>query len=114
LIGWTRADPAFAPTISGYMLWSARGIAKQALAQLLDQEHPNEDRLRIREVILACEGVRSTHDLRTRSSSDRVFIEYHLEVDGRVTIDRGHAISDVPETAARHCRSHGSFRAVRH
>ena len=35
LTGWQRADPAFALVISGYMLWSARGIAKKALVQLL-------------------------------------------------------------------------------
>ncbi len=101
LTGWTRADAAFALAISGYMLWNARGIAKKALAQLLDRELPDEDRLRIRQVVLACEGVRSIHDLRTRSSGDRAFIEYHLEVDGRVTVDRGHAIGDVTETAVK-------------
>ena len=42
--GWTRADPAFAFVISGYMLWNAYAIARAALEQLLDRELPNEDR----------------------------------------------------------------------
>jgi ferrous-iron efflux pump FieF len=99
LTGWTRADPAFALAISGYMLWNARAIAKEALAQLLDRELPDNDRQRIKEAILACDGARSVHDLRTRFSGDRTFIEYHLEVDGRETVDRGHAIGDATETA---------------
>jgi ferrous-iron efflux pump FieF len=38
--GWERADPAFALTISRYMLWNSRGIAVDALKQLLDRELP--------------------------------------------------------------------------
>jgi len=99
LTGWTRADPAFALAISGYMLWNAYGIAGQALAQLLDRELSDEDRQRIKAAILTCDGVRGTHDLRTRFSGDRTFIEYHLEVDGRLPVDRGHAIGDATERA---------------
>lgn len=75
--GWERADPAFALTISGYMLWNAREIAKAALVQLLDRELPKEDRQRIRKAVLGCEGARNIHDLRTRFSGDRIFVEYH-------------------------------------
>jgi len=113
LTGWTRADPSFALAISGYMLWNARGIAKEALAQLLDRELPDDERERIKEVILACEGVRSTHDLRTRFSGDRTFIEYHLEVDGRVTVDRGHAIGDATERAVENLLP-GTIEATAH
>jgi len=99
LTGWTRADPAFALAISGYMLWNAYGIAKHALAQLLDRELSDDDRQRIKTAILTCHGVRGTHDLRTRFSGDRTFIEYHVEVDGRLPVDRGHAIGDATERA---------------
>jgi divalent metal cation (Fe/Co/Zn/Cd) transporter len=81
------------------MLWNASHIAREALTQLLDRELPTEDRRRIRDAILACDGVRDVHDLRTRFSGDRTFVEYHLEVDGKVTIDRGHAIGDATEAA---------------
>jgi cation diffusion facilitator family transporter len=97
--GWTRADPAFALAISGYMLWNAYGIAGTALAQLLDRELGDADRQRIKGAILGCDGVRGTHDLRTRFSGDRTFIEYHLEVDGRLPVERGHAIGDATEKA---------------
>jgi ferrous-iron efflux pump FieF len=99
LTGWQRADPAFALVISGYMLWSARGIAKKALVQLLDREIPSKDRQRIIEAVLACAGARSIHDLRTRHAGDRTFVEYHLEVEGRLTVDHGHAIGDATESA---------------
>ncbi len=99
--GWTRADPVFGLGISGYMLWNAYGIAREALEQLLDRELPSEDRRRIKETVRACAGVRDIHDLRTRFSGDRTFVEYHLEVDPGLTVDVGHAIGDATEIAVQ-------------
>jgi cation diffusion facilitator family transporter len=97
--GWERADPVFALAISGYILWNAYHIAQAVLAQLLDRELSNSDRRRIEEVILACPDVRAVHDLRTRHAGDRVFVEFHLEVDEDLTVKRGHAIGDLAEAA---------------
>ena len=65
LTGWTRADPAFALAISGYMLWNAVGIGRDALEQLLDRELPAAERRKIETTVRACSGVRDIHDLRT-------------------------------------------------
>jgi ferrous-iron efflux pump FieF len=99
LTGWTRADPAFALAISLYMIWSAYGIAQQVLTQLLDRELPAPERQRIKTIVLDCEGVRDVHDLRTRYAGDRTFVEFHLEVDGDLSVDRGHEIGDLVERA---------------
>lgn len=111
--GWERADPAFALTISGYMLWNAHEIAKAALVQLLDRELPKEDRQRIRKAVLGCEGARNIHDLRTRFSGDRIFVEYHLEVDGDLTVNDGHAVADATEAAVERLLS-GTVEATAH
>jgi ferrous-iron efflux pump FieF len=99
--GWTRADPAFALAMSGYMLSSAYAIVRAALEQLLDRELPSEERRRIKAAVRACAGVKDIHDLRTRFSGDRTFVEYHLEVDPGLTIDIGHAIGDATEVAVQ-------------
>jgi ferrous-iron efflux pump FieF len=99
--GWTRADPSFALLIACYMVWSAFAIARDALVQLLDRELSTTNRSRIKEAVLACGGVRNIHDLRTRHSGDRTFVEYHLEVDPGLTIAAGHAIGDATETAVQ-------------
>lgn len=111
--GWIRADPAFAFVISGYMLWSAYAIVREALEQLLDQELPSEDRRRIKDVVRACPGVRDIHDLRTRFSGDRTFVEYHLEVDPGLTVDVGHAIGDATEAAVQNLLP-GTVEATAH
>jgi ferrous-iron efflux pump FieF len=111
--GWERADPAFALAISGYMLWNAHDIAKVALVQLLDRELPRENRQRIRKAALACEGARNIHDLRTCLSGDRIFVEYHLEVDGGLTVDHGHAIADATKAAVERLLA-GTAEATAH
>jgi len=83
------------------MVWSAYAIARDALEQLLDRELPAEDRRRIKDAVRACAGVRDLHDLRTRFSGDRTFVEYHLEVDPGLTVDVGHAIGDATEIAVQ-------------
>ena len=97
--GWRRVDPTFALLISGYMLWNAQQIAQEVLALLLDRELPVTERRRIRDRVLACAGVRNIHDLRTRNAGDRLFVEFHLEVDGNLTVDQGHEIGDAAEAA---------------
>jgi cation diffusion facilitator family transporter len=99
--GWTRSDAVGALCISGYMIWNARGMALSALIQLLDQELDANNRQRIRNAVLSCEGVRGVHDIRTRNGGDRVFVEFHVEVDGLLTVDVGHDIGDVAEAAVR-------------
>jgi cation diffusion facilitator family transporter len=98
-MGWTRSDAFGAFGISCYMVWNARGIAMHALVQLLDRELDATDRDRIKAAVLNCEGVRGVHDLRTRHGGDRVFVEFHLEVDGRMSVDEGHEIGDIAEKA---------------
>lgn len=82
-------------------MWNARHIAGEVLAQLLDRELPESDRQRIRAVVLACSGVSAVHDIRTRHAGDRTFVEFHLEVDGSLTVTAGHAIGDSAETAVQ-------------
>ncbi|WP_406706619.1 cation diffusion facilitator family transporter [Sodalis sp.] len=99
--GWIRADASGALAISCYMVWNARGMIRAAMLQLLDRELDSADRRRITAAALSCPGVEGVHDLRTRNGGDRVFVELHVEVDGQLTVDAGHAICDNAEAAVR-------------
>lgn len=98
-LGWTRSDSVGALLISFYMLWNARGMAGDALKQLLDRELDIEDRKRVKAAVLSVPGVSGVHDIRTRNGGDRVFVEFHVEVDGALSVDVGHDIGDAAEIA---------------
>lgn len=100
-LGWMRADAIGALAISLYMLWNARGMAAHALVQLLDRELDASERARIEDAVCACDRVVAVHDIRTRNGGDRVFVEFHLEVDGALTVREGHDIGDHAERAVR-------------
>lgn len=99
--GWQRIDALFGAAIALYIIYTAWQIARGALDMLMDRELPDQDRQRIRSIATATPGVRAVHDLRTRASGQTVFVQMHLEVDGKLTLAEAHTIADAVETAIR-------------
>ncbi len=97
--GWTFVDPLFAAVIGLYILYTAWQIAQGAFDLLMDRELPDAARRRIRDIALAHNAVRDLHDLRTRSSGQATFIQFHLELDGHMPLSRAHEVSDEVEDA---------------
>ena len=97
--GWALADPIFAAGVGVYILFTAWRIARGSLDLLMDRELPDSARHRIREIALANPVVRELHDLRTRSSGQATFIQFHLELDGAMALIHAHAVSDEVEDA---------------
>ena len=93
-LGFTLADPLFALGIAGFILWGSWKIAQDSLNLLMDRELPDDDRQRIRDIALRHPGVREVHDLKTRSSGQRIFIQLHIEMDRNLSLLRAHGISD--------------------
>ncbi len=98
---WYLADPLFALGIAAYILFNARRIARGALDMLMDHELSDADRQRIAEIARAHPEVRDMHDLRTRASGSRVFIQLHLELDGTIDLYGAHRIADAVEADLR-------------
>ncbi len=88
------ADPLFAVAIAAYIIHTAWKIGSEAFQILMDRELPDEDRKKIREIVMSQPGVLGMHDLRTRSSGTQAFIQLHLELDGELKLKDAHVISD--------------------
>jgi len=95
--GWRYADPIIAILIALYIVKGAWGIGQTALAILMDHELDDEDRQKIRDIVMAHSEVVGFHDLRTRSSGINVFIQFHLELDGDMRLKQAHDISEAVE-----------------
>ena len=100
-LGWRYADPIFGVCIALYILYNAWQIAAGAMDMLMDRELPEEERQRIRATILAHEGVLGLHDLRTRASGPKIFIQCHIELDSGLSLLQAHAIADDVEEELR-------------
>jgi ferrous-iron efflux pump FieF len=100
-LGWTLADPLFGLAIAAYIMFNAWQIARGSLDMLMDRELPEAERARIRDIALANPNVLDLHDLRTRSSGRRTFIQVHVEMDGNMTLYSAHTVADEVEAALR-------------
>lgn len=93
-VGWGKADPLFAIMIVAYMGWGALAIGREAYDQLMDRELPDEERAKIKEIVLRHPKVHSVHDMRTRSSGQNKFIQLHVEMDREISLMEAHEIGD--------------------
>ena len=100
-LGWHTLDPIFAIAIAIYILSAAWKIATNSFDMLMDREFADGERERIRDIALSHAEVREMHDLRTRSSGTSSFIQFHLELDGAMTLLRAHEIADEVEAKIR-------------
>ena len=87
-------DPVFAIAISGALIFSALHIGREALDVLMDKELPESDRAKIIAIAKANPAVQGVHDLRTRSDSDRIFIDFHIEMDPNMTLQAAHDVDE--------------------
>jgi ferrous-iron efflux pump FieF len=91
------ADPIIALAVAGVLVGSAWGVFRQSYDQLMDRELPDEERAKVRSIVMAHEDVRNMHDLRTRASGIHTFIQFHIELDPAISLMRAHEVSDQVE-----------------
>lgn len=95
--GLHRADAVFGLVIAGLIAWSAAKIVLNSLDQLMDHEFSEEERERIKTIAHAHKEVLNLHDLKTRRSGIYSFIQFHIELDGAMSLHDAHEISDAVE-----------------
>ncbi|MFT3977101.1 MAG: cation diffusion facilitator family transporter [Sphingomonas bacterium] len=91
-IGWHWADPVFGIAIALWLAWGAFQASSQAIDQLMDKEWPEDQRAAYIEVAARQPGIRGIHDFRTRRSGSHDFAQFHMEVDGGLTVAAAHEI----------------------
>jgi ferrous-iron efflux pump FieF len=101
LFGLRILDPLFGASIGIWIIWSAVRLARLSLIQLMDQELPDDEREKIREIAQSHPEVAAAHDLRTRVAGPTAFIQLHIEMDGEMSLIRAHEISDEVEASLR-------------
>jgi cation diffusion facilitator family transporter len=100
--GWLVLDPIVAALVALNILWSGWALLKESVAGLMDAALPSDQLDRLQAILRAGrDGTIEIHDLKTRAAGRVVFIEFHLVVDGRMTVADSHAICDRLERALR-------------
>ena len=92
--GIAGADPAFGLIIALWLGWGAWKASTKAIEQLMDREWPEEKKARFIEVLGRHPELRGVHDLRTRTSGNRDFVQFHVWVDPAMTVRHAHQVMD--------------------
>jgi len=93
-LGISWADPIFGAAIAAYLMRGAFGIGRRALDMLMDRELPDEERWRILRIVSDHPEVKGVHDLRTRGSGLRIFIQFHMILSPAMSLAEAHKVAD--------------------
>jgi ferrous-iron efflux pump FieF len=99
--GWWWIDPAIGLAIALFIAWAAVKIGREALDMLMDHEMDEAERSRIKDIVRAHPQVLNLHDLRTRAAGRDRFIQFHLELDGGLSLVDAHRIAEAVEADVR-------------
>lgn len=99
--GIAGADPLFGLLIAVWLGWNAWQASQKAIRQLMDHEWPVEKRERFLEVLSRQPDLRGVHDLRTRTSGNRDFVQFHVWIDPSMSVREAHKVMDDIERRLR-------------
>ena len=98
--GWTILDPLIAAVVALNVIWSGWRLMSESVGGLMDIALPPQELEKVQALIAAnMEGAIEAHDIRSRHAGRMIFIDFHLIVDGTLTVDAAHDICDRIENA---------------
>ena len=92
--GISGADPAFGIAIAAWLAWGAWRASSEAIDHLMDKEWPDEKREAFVAALAGHPELRGVHDLRTRTSGARDFVQFHAAVNPSMTVAEAHRVMD--------------------
>ena len=100
--GILRLDPIIAIAVAIHILWTGFELMSRSFHGLMDRAIPDADRAAIVEVLekLRHQGG-DYHALRTRESGAKSFVDVHILVPGRMSVQEGHDLVETLENEIR-------------
>lgn len=107
------AEPIASIVVCIFIIKSAVDIFRDIANKVLDVSCPQETEEKIRDTVLAVEGVKDIDLLRTREFGDRIYVELEISVDNNLSLKEAHNIAhNVHDTVenklstVKHCMVH--------
>jgi len=91
------ADAVFGIGIAMWLIWGAWRASNDAIHQLMDREWPEEERQEFLDAAAEYDELRGLHDLRTRTSGNVRFVQFHVWVPAEWTVQQAHDRLDIVE-----------------
>ena len=98
---WRVLDPIAAFLVSIFILKVAIELTKASLEELLEKSLPRKTQEKILNIIHSFPEVKSPHNLRTRHIGSNIAIEFHIRMDGNLSLNEVHEITKRMENALK-------------
>ncbi len=108
--GWRIADPIAAVLVAIMILRVAYELSVGAIDELLEKSLPESVEHEILEIITSDPRVVVAHNLRTRRIGSNISIEVNIHVDGSMSVNYAHALTDQIESLLLEC--YGEYTLV--
>jgi ferrous-iron efflux pump FieF len=100
-IGLPQADPLFGLGIALWLGWSGWSASEQVIDQLMDHEWPPQKKSVLLDILATDPNISGVHDLRTRTSGNRDFVQFHIWVHPEMTVREAHRVMAGIEASLR-------------
>ncbi|MEE8384853.1 MAG: cation diffusion facilitator family transporter [Dehalococcoidia bacterium] len=91
-------DPLMALGLAAYMGWTAIGLVRTSVSEIMDEALPDQELSAIHDVLIAHRNeIRGFHRLRSRKAGPTRHVDMHVVVDPNQTVREVHTISDCME-----------------
>jgi len=93
---WLDAVAAMSVSVMiAHIGWS---LGRRGASELVDTGLDNDKVSAIKEIIASVDGVRTLHELRTRSMGTQALVDVHLLVNPKISVSEGHQIGETVRT----------------
>lgn len=91
--GYEQADDWAALLACCFILYNAFGIIRPALDEIMDKAPSSEVADEVRQLTLKVEGVKGVEKCFVRKMGLEYYVDLHIEVEGKLTVEEGHEIA---------------------
>lgn len=98
---WIILDPLAALIVSSFICKSGYEVVKPSIDELLEKSLPQETEKEIRRLLRSVPGIEGVHQLKTRKIGNKIAIEAHTEMDGKMSLEDAHRIATTAENTLR-------------
>ncbi|MCP4022095.1 MAG: cation transporter [Desulfobacteraceae bacterium] len=92
--GLAFLDQIGAIVVSAFVIKIGLQILFTSINELLDTGISNDEIAMLEKTIIQIKNVKGVHKIRTRKLASYIYIDLHLEVNGNLSVSRGHDISE--------------------
>lgn len=98
---WRILDPLAAIVVSALIIKSGYDIMRPTIGELLEASLPEAQEDEIKKIVCAIPGIENIHRLRTRRVGNIIAIDFHVKMNGKISLYKAHELVTRAENAIK-------------